>query len=148
MTVPSLGMWDKETLAEDGQSAFERFYGKSNDEMQSFFHSNVISGITYLSSIPRGPFQYYIKGICQYINGDNLNKYEACAAASGFLDLISYKIEEDFEVIESILPYLYPTIDFIGGNQKVFNADEQVYGDFSRKAKEIKETIFKLKNGI
>lgn len=140
MNIPNEDDWSPKLLHEDALTAYDRFFGKSNDEMQEYFYRNVISATNDIRFMPNVPFQYYIYGLCQYVTGTNLNKYEASAAASGFLGLVHEKAESNFPLIKPLLQDLIPVVEFVVKNQCEYGADKDIYGDFS----EIMEKISKI----
>ena len=142
--IPSLEDWNPKALGEDALTAFERFSGKSNDQMQKYFFANVVSAINDIQFMPEIPFQYYLFGLCQYLRGENLNQYEACAAASGFLHLIHEKIERDFPVIEPLVDELRPLMAHVAQHQESYGATRDIYGDFEDLHQKIMEKLKKI----
>lgn len=72
-------------------------------------------------------------------NGSAYN--EASDGASSFLGLIKEKLVWLPTHIMPIMPELLPTIEFVGANQALYDADEKIYGSFQELAEQIKKTL-------
>jgi hypothetical protein len=89
--------------------------------------------------MPKKPFQYYIFGFCDFVIRQDFGILESSDAPSSFLDLILYKVEKQFDYILPILPRLLKDIEYIANNQELYDADEDIYGNFQEKLAHIKE---------
>jgi hypothetical protein len=80
--------------------------------------------------MPKKPLQYYIFGFRGYVINGSLGFYESSAAASSFLRLILVELKEQPDYILPVLPSLIKDIGYIANNQKLYDADEDIYGSF------------------
>uniref|UniRef100_UPI0040566737 hypothetical protein n=1 Tax=Candidatus Electrothrix sp. TaxID=2170559 RepID=UPI0040566737 len=114
----------------DAKYAYKTFYGKTNEEMQSAFRYNVIERVDEIRFMPRGAFQYYIFGLRDYVIRQDFGFYDSSDAASCFINLILEKLRKDPEFIRPIISDLLPDLEFVAENQKLYEADGEIYGDF------------------
>lgn len=117
----------------DVKHAFLIFAGKSNTEMQSEFKKNVMERSFDIAQMPKVPFQYYIFGYKQHIDSEDFGQFSKPDAVSCFIGLIETKLKTDPDFVLPILEELIPTIEHIANNQKYFEADVDIYGDFKNK---------------
>jgi hypothetical protein len=92
--------------------------------------------------MPIKPFQYYVFGFRDYVIKQEFGFYESSDAASSFLELILIKLKEQPEQIKPILEELMSDIEYIASNQKLFDADVDIYGDFLVLFNQIKELAY------
>ncbi len=121
----------------DLQTAYEDFYGKTNSEMQTAFYSYVIEAVDSLRWMPSKPFCYYIRGFAQFILDRKFHEMNAADTASCFLNLVEEKLRDEPQVIASIMDDLYPVVLHLVKCQHEYDADVDIYGSFSEKAKKI-----------
>ncbi|TAA48364.1 hypothetical protein [Corallincola spongiicola] len=121
----------------DAFDSYEKFYQKSNDEMQVEFKKNVIQSCSGLRWMPIKPFMYYIFGLKQYIESNDFGFYDKSDAVSCFFELINEKAATYPENVKEIYSELKPLLDYISENQSEYDADVDIYGDFGRKNDEI-----------
>ncbi len=114
----------------DARYAHKIFYGKSNEEMQSALRDNVLERVDEIRFMPIGAFQYYIFGLRDYVIRQNFGYYDASDSASCFLGLILEKLQKSPEYILPVIPELMADIEFVVSNQDIYEADEEIYGDF------------------
>lgn len=110
--------------------AHDVFIGKSNSEMLHQYKDHVLMRAEDLYWMPEKPFQYYILGFRDYVINGNFGFYESSDAASSFLQLILRKLKQQPDHILPVLPDLYKDIEYIANNQKLYEADEDIYGNF------------------
>ncbi|MHA6882517.1 hypothetical protein [Ralstonia pseudosolanacearum] len=140
--VPSEKDWGDYSCDLDQRSAHDVFFGKTSCEVFPAFELNVIERASELQFIGSIPFQYYMLAFRDYVISDGvLNTSMASDAASCFLRLVLFKIKEDRFSILPIIDELIPALDYVAKNQERFDADVDVYGDFSEKFNEIKGLI-------
>lgn len=116
----------------------ERFYGKSNADVQKYFGGGrSIERAEELRRAPRPVFQYYVQAFASFVRskqaaGDS-------DSASTFLGLLKTREELDPGSVKEIYTSLAECVDFIAGHQDYFDADVDIYGDFRERAKAIRE---------
>jgi len=62
-------------------------------------------------------------------------------AASCFLSLIAEKLKSHPDHIKPVLKELMPGIKFMPNNQSLYNANEEIYGDFREREKQLLERL-------
>lgn len=127
--IPSKSDWGD---LSDGDvfEAFEYFSGKSNDELQVDFKSNVIQRCSNLRWMPIYPFCYYIFGLKQYIESGDNGLYDISDAVSCFIELIEEKAKSNQDEMKALYPKIKSFIEHIALNQEKYEADIEIYGDF------------------
>lgn len=120
------GTWDIEF-------AYEKFHGKSVDEMLPFVSSCPTSAYGYLAEMPAKPFQYYIQTFVRLLDPTSL-EFAECedkgSAASCFLSLIDYKLKNQPECILPIMDDLIELAKFISTHQSLYEAKIEIFGSF------------------
>ena len=94
--------------------------------------------------MPKKPFQYYVFGFRDFVIQQNFGICESSDAASSFLNLILYKLEKQPDFILPVIEKLFPDIEFIADNQVLYDADEDIYGNFQEKFANIKKLAGRL----
>lgn len=114
----------------DARYAYKIFFGKTNEEMQPAFKNNVIERVDEIRFMPRDVFQYYIFGLRDYVMRRDFGFYDSSDAASCFISLVLEKLRKDPESIQPVVSELLPDLEFVAQNQELYEADEDIYGDF------------------
>ncbi len=138
-SIPTESDWENYIEDLDMKYAHGMFIGKSNEQMLSEYKDRVLSRSEDIFWMPKKPFQYYIFGFRDFIIRRDFGLGDDADAASSFLNLILYKLEKQPDFILPMLPQLITDIEFIANNQKLFDADEDIYGNFQ-------ETLAKIKD--
>jgi hypothetical protein len=130
--LPDESSWCISPADEDGLLAKEELMGL--DEVQA--HEKLIrSGSSYsewLEFLPKQPFQFYLKILIKYLLSQiSNNDFGASSSLFSFLPRKIEKCPECFEGIEDILPSL---LFEIAKKQKAYDADIDLFGDFSQHA--------------
>lgn len=81
----------------------------------------------------------YMLGFRDFVMSKNLGFLGSADAANCFLGLVFEKLEKQPNQILPIMPNLVATLEYVARNQKLFDADEGIYGDFSEKVSQIKD---------
>lgn len=123
----------------DIRAAFEDFYGKSNAEMQSAFSRCVIEMADSLRWMPSKPFRYYMKGFADFVMSNRFHEMDAADVASNFLRLVEYKLRQQPRDIAPLMDMILPIVAYLAKRQQEYQADVDIYGDFTEKNKEIEE---------
>ncbi len=129
--IPTEKEWSGYEKDLDAKYAYKTFYGKSNEEMQPAFRNNVIERTDEIRFMPCGALQYYIFGLRDYVIRQDFELYESSDAASCFIGLVLEKLRIEPESIQSIVSELLPDLQFVAGNQTLYEADKDIYGDFT-----------------
>lgn len=131
--VPTKEDWGEYWKDIDQKSAFDSFFGKSNEEMQRLYFKNGNQLMTEIRFMPSKPFSYYILGLKDFIQKGNFPDHEASDFASYFLDMVEHVIESNTSSISANMKQLFPTLKYIAENQDRFDAPVAIYGDFANK---------------
>ncbi|WP_339846661.1 hypothetical protein [uncultured Halopseudomonas sp.] len=129
--IPTEEEWAGYEKDLDAKYAYKTFYGKTNEEMQPAFRKNVIERTDEIRFMPRGAFQYYIFGLRDYVIRQDFELYESSDAASCFIGLVLEKLRKEPESVQPIISELLPDLQFVAGNQNLYEADKDIYGDFT-----------------
>jgi hypothetical protein len=125
----------------DQNHAHSVFAGHTNEEMQPFFRRNPLALTDDLRWMPDVPFRYYILGFRDFVTSKDLDFLDASDAASCFLSLVLEKLENNPGLIVPVMPELLPAVEYVARNQSLFNADENIYGNFLERLSRI-QTLF------
>jgi hypothetical protein len=142
--IPSEKDWGEYWKDFDQKSAFESFFGKSNEQMQSHFYKNGNELMSELRFMPPKPFKYYILGFRDFILRGEFPAYEASDFASYFLDMVEYLLRSDAQLISSSMIELMPALEYVANNQDKYEAPPDIYGDFLEKLSNIRALCEKL----
>jgi hypothetical protein len=144
-TIPTEADWEDYSDHLDIKYAHDMFIGKTNEQMLSEYKDRVLSRSEDIFWMPKRPFQYYICGFRDFVMRQDFGLCESADAASSFLNLIVHKLENQPDFILPILQQLLPDIEFIANNQELFEADEEIYGNFQDTLARINGLIGKIR---
>jgi hypothetical protein len=144
MQIPTEEQWGDYKDELDEEYAHRMFAGKSNDEMQVAFEENVLARTEDFRYMPRTPFRYYMLEFKQFIESCKEDYDDRSDAASCFICLVEDAFKCGPDDILPILDQVLPTVKYIAENQRWFDADIDIYGDF----KEIYQNILRLAERI
>lgn len=115
----------------DAQWAYKVFYGKDAAQTHPLFAANVIERAEEISFMPRAAFQYYFVCFADYVAGSEvLVQDDASSAASCFLRLLESALRTHRGWVMPLLPQLLPVAAYVAANQRLFDADRDIFGDF------------------
>jgi hypothetical protein len=138
LQIPSEQDWGNYKSDLDQKYAYQEFFGKNLDQAMSRFEQCVIEATDELRFMPSVPFRYYLLAFKNYVTSKQVLKSSmASDAASCFLNLIKKKLQEDPESIKPVMKDLLPAVEYVATNQKTFDADIDIYGDFTKELSEI-----------
>ena len=137
LRVPSEDDWGDYKSDLDQNHAHSVFAGRTNEEMQPFFRQNPIGLTEDLRWMPELPFRYYILGFRDFVMAKQFDFRDGSDAASCFLGLVLEKLEENARLIVPVMPSLLSAVEYVARNQKLFDADEHIYGNFPEKLSRI-----------
>jgi len=140
MTIPNKQDWviNRESSL-DEENAKKTFYGLSLSEAEVKFEENALNYQEDLMWMPIAPFQFYIKAYVNYLKSKT--SAEDADAASCFLNLIDFKLDYEKSHLKPILETIRETVEYIGENQKKFDAEVEIYGNFKSKSKKILQRL-------
>lgn len=120
--------------------AHKLMFGKTVAEIvQLFAGGRSIERSSELLYMPRRAFQYYVLGFVEYLASDEAR--EDSDGASTFLGLLLHREEKDPGSVAQIWESLASTVEFVATRQTYFDADPNIYGDFSERAEKIREKV-------
>jgi len=129
--IPSESDWGEYWKDLDQKSAYENFYGKSNEQLQNIYYSRGQEIMTEIRFMPSVPLKYYLVGFKDFVTGGRFPEYESSDYASYFLDMIEALLFERSEDIASLKDELVSAAKYISENQDSYEADKSIYGDFA-----------------
>lgn len=141
-TIPSALDWGDFTSDRDVKYAHEQFFGKDLDEALIRIENHVLTACEDLRFMPAIPFRYYMLAFRNYLlDPRTVKSNSAPDAANCFLGLVLGKLSDSFDDIRPILSEIMPTVEYVAKNQVLFDADMDIYGDFTDKLAEIKQRV-------
>jgi hypothetical protein len=90
-----------------------------------------------LRRMPPIPFRYYMSGFADFVMSGNFHEMNAPDIASSFLVLVEEKLNNQPSSIIPVMEKLFPVVNYLSENQLEFDADIDIYGDFSAASKKI-----------
>ena len=136
--LPNEEDWSGYKESFDSKSAYESFFGKSNEQMQVVFFEDGIELMTEIRFMPSKAFKYYVLGLRDFIIAGNFQPHEASDFSSYFLDMIELLLDSETSLISSSMSELMPALEHIASNQDKYQAPRDIYGDYSEKLDNIK----------
>ncbi len=130
MVVPTEEDWGDYRADLDQEWAHRQFAGRTNPDMLPEFDRDVLARSEDLHWMPKIPFRYYMLGFRDYVSAGRFVQSFASDAASCFLRLVLVLLETEPAKIVPMMPELLPTLRYVGGNQALFDAKEDIYGSF------------------
>jgi hypothetical protein len=138
--IPKESDWGNWEADVDQKSAYELYFGHSNAEMKQRYFDAPIEVASELQFMPIAPFRYHMLGFSKaVICNEGYDEMTISTAPYSFLKLIIYKLKNNKSDIEPIMNAIWPSIKYVVDNQKKYDADIDIYGDFSDLLKEIEE---------
>lgn len=123
----------------DAQDAYKKFHGRSKQEAKEMFAKDILSCAQDVRFMPSVPFIYYLQGFCEFVLDGVYGDSPAWAVADSFISVLTSKAKTNPELLVFNLDQISNALTFLVKNQTVFNANEDIYGDFNERA----EFIFK-----
>lgn len=140
--LPGAAEWGPETDDLDESYARRIFFGKSVQQTFPLFARNVIERASELRFMPQACFRYYLLAYRDYLLLDSTPQDKMAAdAASCFFGLVLEKLANEPANILSLLPELLPTLRYLALYQDAYDADRDIYGDFSEKLIEVERLV-------
>ena len=139
MTTPSKFSWgaiEKDNL--DAECAFKQFAGKSLKEAERMFRDNAIYYQEDLLAMPSIAFNFYAPVYADYVLSDN-SKGDS-DGASCYLNMVNELLEANRALaIEMTERILIDAAKNVSMRQAFYDADIDIYGDFSEQYEQIIE---------
>jgi hypothetical protein len=141
--IPSKEDWGNYERDFDTKYAYEKFGGKTLEEVMVYVETAALGASECLSYMPEIPFQYYIFSfekflITAQLMDDEYAKTEATGGASTFLRLVLDKLTTNPWMILPVMEELMPVLEYVSSHQSYFDADIEIYGSFSALLEQIK----------
>jgi len=135
--VPSEVDWGDVESDRDVKYAFQIFFGKTNNEMISEFKKNVTMRTSDLKFMSKIPFKYYMRGFLDFIQQELYEEFDKPDVMNCFVTLVEEKLMNSPDEIMPLIDVIDPTLVSICMNQDRYGLDEEIYGDFKVKYKNI-----------
>jgi hypothetical protein len=129
---PDESSWYISPYDEDGLLAKDELMGLDEAQAREKLISSGSSYSEWLEYLPKQPFQFYLKVLINYLLSQmSNNDFGVSSSLFSFLPRKIEKCPECFEGIEGILPNI---LFEIARKQKIYDADIDLFGDFSQQA--------------
>ena len=137
MNIPSKNDWGKIDPKDlDANWAYKQFIGKSFSEAESMFRENALYYQEDLQSMSEIPFNFYVQALEKYIISKAAKNDSD--GASSFLGMVAWMIKKRQSILsKENKEKLLSASDHIANNQNFYDADIDIYGNFTEKLKEI-----------
>jgi len=141
MDIPTKSDWgeiDPNDL--DANHAIKQFFGKSFEKAVSLFEENALFYQDDLQSMPPVPFNFYAPALVEYL----ISKKAAgdSDGASSFLHTFIWMLQTQRDVIsKETEKLLFETAKQISQKQEFYDADTEIYGEFSQLFEEIEALV-------
>ena len=137
MSVPNINDWgkiDKNDL--DAQCAFKHFAGLSKEAAESLFKEHALYYQEDLLSMPEVAFNYYAPVFAKYLQSSDARGDSD--GASSFLHMIIELLKTFRSLAEpETLDVLLSTAKLVSNQQASYDADIDIYGEFTELYEEI-----------
>lgn len=141
MRIPTKGDWGP--ISEDDierQYAFDMFIGKTKEQAREMCIYNALNYQEELQSMPEYPFNFYALILAGYIISDESK--DDSDGASSFLHMVAWMLKTQSEIIyPGTKSILISACENIASNQKFYDADINIYGDFKNVYTEILQSV-------
>jgi hypothetical protein len=131
--IPSEVDWGDYKLDFEVEYAYQRFAGKTIEEVQSYFEGAVLSASEDIGNMPTIPFQYYILAFRLFLMDPKRFEQTSGSDQDGpnaFLTLLRRMLTESPARILPVMEFLIPVAHFVAAHQNEYGADESIYGSF------------------
>ena len=132
MTIPSESDWRSEPWCIDTPYAYEHFLGKTLDEAFDLFVQYSIYYEEDIMFMPVLCFRYYIHAYMNYLLSDK-SKGD-CDGASCFFGLIEVRKDDICTSEDKLRNRISEVLQHIGARQEWYDADLDIYGNFSMRS--------------
>ena len=137
--IPVESVWHVSPDNEDGLLARDELLGLDEVHANEKLISSGSSYSEWLEFLPKQPFQYYLKVLLKYLLSDrSKNDFGISSSLFSFLPRKIKKCPECFEGIEDALSGV---LFEIARKQRFYDADKDLFGDFSEHAMEISSLL-------
>jgi hypothetical protein len=140
--VPTEADWDEcDPDDVDVANGKRMFLGKTPAEAAQMFRENVLEHVDELRFMPARPFRFYVLVLADLLKPTRVAEWassglsDAPDAASSFLNLLEGRLRDDRSSVEPVLPQLLEVARAIASNQRLYDADVAIYGDFREQLK-------------
>lgn len=137
--IPTEADWGDYTADLDQEYAHRVFFGKTVEETRADFRENVIERTDELRFMPAVPFRYYVMGLRDFVLEGPFDGADAPSAAGCFLSLVWEKLRDHPDQILPVMPELMPAAEHLAGHQADYDADPEIFGDFSETLRAIRD---------
>jgi hypothetical protein len=135
--IPGSDAWLGHESDLDVKYAHKLMFGKTTSEIQGLFGGvRSIERADELLFMPRRAFQYYVFAFAEFVISDQA--VGDSDSASPFLLLLINREKRDPGSVSQIYEELIPVVEHVASSQSHYNADENIYGNFSELADQLK----------
>ena len=124
-------------IAENGidldiSSAYRTFNGKTHEQAVAMFEEASEIYQEDVMWMPFECFRFYVRPYLEYLNSDG--SAGDCAGSNCFFTLVEFRLNEILASDSELRNWIFDTVQFVGDNQKRFDAEPEIYGSFADRA--------------
>ena len=158
--VPTQDDWGVRSPHVEWELAFEKFGGKSIDEMMPFVRQSMVGAFFYFPKMPAVPFGYYIQVFERFLNPEKLHAEkdgDVSEATLYFLFMIENDLERGGQRVLPIMSRLMPLVEAIGEQPEKYHFTDDVdpsvpeaptAASIKEQCAKIQRTYIQLANGM
>lgn len=145
LSVPVEQDWGKIPKDDlDALESYKDFFGKSCLDVRESFYRVPIEMVDGLRWMPLRPSIFYFRCLAEFVMKCPSNLSMAPDLANSFLRLVEEKARTCPEGIRANMNIAREAVAYVSRNQELFNADLEIYGDFSARGLEIERILDKI----
>ncbi|MBV8633134.1 MAG: hypothetical protein JO002_01475 [Burkholderiaceae bacterium] len=129
MGIPTQEDWGDYSSNFETAYAYEKYFGRSNEEMREAYVYNITPRADDIIAMPRVPFIYYFKGLCDFILSGRYGAERPGMVHHTFSCVIEIRIKESPSVLKEMQKEIDEVLDFFATNQDSLGIDREIYGD-------------------
>lgn len=139
MTIPTKNEWRSEAWDIDTEHAYKMFAGKSRDQAYALFSQN--AGFYYedVMSMPTACFDFYVRPYLDYLLSSD--SHGDSDGASCFFALVRQRAADIVTRATPLRQRFSAVLEYLADHQDWYEADPEIYGDFTAHAEECRELI-------
>jgi hypothetical protein len=140
-SVPTEKHWNmlENAIDLDISCAYRNFNGKTHEQAVAMFVESTLVHQEDVMWMPFDCFSFYVHAYMQYLQSDE--SIGDSDGASCFFSVVGFRLNEILNLDDSLVGPISVTLEFIGDNQRRFDADDDIYGSFRGQANKL---LFKL----
>ena len=132
MRIPTEADWRSESWGIDTPSAYRHFFGKDFAEAFDLFVQNALYYQEDIMFMPLACFNYYVHAYMDYLLSDQ--SAGDCDGANCFFGIVEVRCQDIQAGGEELRRRVREVLDRLRSGQQWYDADSEIYGQFSVRA--------------